>query len=79
MLVTLGLVLVLVLVLVERVVVVDATAPVLAVVGLVALVEDDGVDVAEGGLLEPQAAITMAHATANPSAVEVGRIFIGRV
>jgi len=69
----------LVLVLVERVVVVDATAPVLAVVRLVALAEDDGVDVAEGGLLEPQAAITMASATANPSAVEVGRIFIGRV
>ena len=74
-LVTLGFVLVLVLV--ERVVVVDATPPVLAVVRLVALAEDDGVDVAAGGLLEPQAAITVASTTANPSAVEVGRIFIG--
>jgi hypothetical protein len=69
----------LVLVLVEREVVADATPLVLAVVRLVALAEDDGVDVAEGGLLEPQAAITVASAMPSPSAVEVARIFIGRV
>jgi hypothetical protein len=37
------------------------------------------VAVTEAGLLEPQAAISVASAMPSPSAVEVGRIFIGRV
>jgi len=69
----------LVLVLDEREVVADATALVLAVVRLVALAEDDRVAVTVVGLLEPQAEISVASAMPSPSAVEVGRIFIGRV
>ena len=65
------------LVLDEREVVADAVA--LAVVRLAALAEDVGVAVTEAGLLEPQAAISVASAMPSPSAVEVGRIFIGRV
>ena len=68
-----------VLVLDERELVAEATALVLAVVRLVALGEDDVVAVTEAGLLEPQAAISVASAMPSPSAVEVGRIFIGRV
>ena len=67
-----------VLVLDERELVAEATALVLAVVRLVALGEDDVVAVTEAGLLEPQAAISVASAMPSPSAVEVGRIFIGR-
>jgi hypothetical protein len=67
----------LVLVLDEREVVADVVA--LAVVRLAALAEDVGVAVTEAGLLEPQAAISVASAMPSPSAVEVGRIFIGRV
>ena len=67
----------LVLVLDEREVVADATA--VTVVRLVALAEDVGVAVTEAGALEPQAAISVASAMPSPSAVEVGRIFIGRV
>ena len=49
------------------------------VADVVALAEDVGVAVTEDGLLEPQAAISVASAMPSPSAVEVGRIFIGRV
>jgi hypothetical protein len=64
----------LVLVLDEREVVADAVA-----LAVVRLAEDVGVAVTEAGLLEPQAAISVASAMPSPSAVEVGRIFIGRV
>jgi hypothetical protein len=57
----------------------DATALLPAVVRLAALAEEDRVTVTDGGLLEPQAATSVASAMASPSAVEVGRIFIGRV
>jgi hypothetical protein len=63
----------LVLVLDEREVVADAVA-----LAVVRLAEDVGVAVTEAGLLEPQAAISVASAMPSPSAVEVGRIFIGR-
>jgi hypothetical protein len=68
----------LVVVLDDRELVADATALLLAV-RLVALAEEDRVTVTDGGLLEPQAATSVASAMASPSAVEVGRIFIGRV
>ena len=69
----------LVVVLDERELVAEATALALVVVRLVALAEDDALIVFEDGLLEPQAAISVASAMPSPSAVEVGRIFIGRV
>jgi hypothetical protein len=63
----------------ERELVADATALALAVVRLVALAEEDRVTVTDGGLLEPQAATSVASAMPSPSAVEVGSVFIGRV
>jgi hypothetical protein len=69
----------LVVVLDERDLVAEAAALALAVVRLVALAEDDWLIVVEDGLLEPQAAISVASTVPSPSAVEVGRIFIGRL
>jgi hypothetical protein len=69
----------LVFVLDERELVAEATALVLAVVRPVALAEDDRVTVTDAGLLEPQAATSVASAMPSPSAVEVERIFIGRL
>jgi hypothetical protein len=64
------------LVLDERELVADATVRVLAVVRLA---EDDVAIVTEAGVLEPHAATNVASAAPSPSAVAVGKIFIGRV
>jgi hypothetical protein len=69
----------LVVVLDERERLAEATALAPAEVRLAALAEDDALFVVEDGLLEPQAAIRVASTVPSPSAVAVGRIFIGRV